>query len=113
MTHYNMWEVWEADVPFEEGTGSKKRPVLILSETEALVLSLKMTSHAPRYGKLDGEYELSKWQAAGLSKPTVVQCSKVLRLKKELITDKKYGILSATDIIGLQFMLRYMGISKS
>lgn len=111
MADYNRWDIWEADVPFEEIKGSKKRPVVILSETEALVLSLKMTSHAPRYKKLEGEYELMKWEEAGLLKPTVVQCSKLLRLDKGALTDKKYGRLTATDIIGLTQMLKYMGVA--
>ena len=110
MTEHNRWEIWEADVPFEEGIGSKKRPVLILSETECFVLSLKMTSHEPRYNTLEGEYEVMKWKEAGLLKPTVVQCSKRLRLNKEMLTEKQYGRLSATDIIGLQAMLKYMRV---
>lgn len=107
---YNRWDIWEADVPFEEINQSKKRPVVILSEREALVLSLKMTSHEPRYKKLEGEYELMKWAEAGLLKPTVVQCSKVLRLNKGALTNKKYGRLAATDIIGLTQLLKYMGV---
>ncbi len=106
------WDIWEAIVPYEEGPGEKGRPVVILSEEEAIVFSLKMTSHAPRYDKLEGEYELMKWQEAGLTKPTVVQCSKLLKLDNNAFTGKKYGRLTATDIIGLQAMLRYMRIAK-
>ncbi|MBR1599551.1 MAG: type II toxin-antitoxin system PemK/MazF family toxin [Lachnospiraceae bacterium] len=110
MTQYNRWEIWEAVVTFEEGRGSKKRPVLILSQEKCLVLSLKMTSHEPRYKKLEGEYEVMKWQEAGLLKPTVIQCSKLLKLDASQFTGKQYGRLQATDIIGLQALLRYMGI---
>lgn len=109
MMKYDKWDVWEADVPFEEGKGSKKRPVVILEDKELIVLSLKMTSHKPRYDSLEGEYELKKWQQAGLIKPTVVQCSKLLKLEKSLITDKYFGRLAATDIIGLKQILKYMG----
>lgn len=109
---YKRWEIWEADVPFEEGNKSKLRPVLILSEDKVLVFSLKMTSHSPRYKTLDGEYEVMRWQEAGLLKPTVIQCSKLLKLKKENFTNKKYGRLTATDVVGLQEMLKYMGITK-
>lgn len=112
MIEYQRWEIWEANVPFEEGNMSKKRPVLILSEDKMLVLSLKMTSHEPRYKKLEGEYEIMKWEEAGLLKPTVIQCSKLLRLCRNQMTNKQYGRLSATDIIGLQAVLHYMGISE-
>lgn len=112
MEEMNKWEIWEAIVPFEEGKGSKKRPVVILSKEEAYVLSLKMTSHEPRYDKLEGEFELMRWQEAGLIKPTVVQCSKILKLDKNAFTGKKYGRLTSTDIIGLQYLLRYMRIAE-
>lgn len=112
MIDFQRWEIWEADVPFEDKPGSKRRPVLFLSETGMLVLSLKMTSHEARYKKLEGEYEIMRWQEAGLSKPTVIQCSKLLELDRDRFTGKKYGRLTATDIIGLQAVLRYMGIRE-
>lgn len=108
MTKYNRWEIWEADVPFEEGKGSKRRPILILSEEDCFIISLKMTSHEPRYKELEGEFEIMKWKEAGLKKPTVIQCSRKLKLKEEMMTGKQYGRLSATDIVGLQAMLKYM-----
>lgn len=110
MDNFQQWDILEADVPFEETEGSKKRPVLVLSDQVCLVLSLKMTSHAPRYKKLEGEYEVMKWAEAGLLKPTVIQCSKLLRLSKGSFTGKKYGRLAATDIIGIQAILKYMRI---
>lgn len=110
MTKMKRWEIWEADVPYEENKGHKKRPVLILSETDMIVFSLKMTSHKARYKKLEGEYEIMKWQEAGLEKPTVIQCSKRLKLEKSRFTGKQYGRLMATDIIGMQALLQYMNI---
>jgi len=108
---YNRWEIWEAKVPFEDRDEYKKRPVLVLSEEDMIVLSLKMTSHSPRYHKLDGEYEIMRWQEAGLKKPTVIQCSKLLRLNKSLMMGRKYGKLLSTDVIALRSLLRYMGIA--
>ncbi len=110
MTEMKRWEIWEADVTFEEKKGHKKRNVLILSEKEMIVFSLKMTSHEARYKKMEGEYEIMKWEDAGLAKPTVIQCSKRLQLKKDSFTGKQFGRLSATDIIGMQTMLQYMNI---
>ena len=43
-------------------------------------------------------------------KPTVVQCGKLLKLDASQFTGKQFGRLQATDIIGLQALLRYMGI---
>ena len=112
MIELERWGIYEADVPFEEGQDSKRRPVLFLSESDCYVFSLKMTSHEPRYKKLEGEYELMKWAEAGLSKPTVVQCSKLLQLDAKRFTGKKFGRLTATDIIGMEQMLQYMRIQK-
>ncbi len=110
MIEMERWEIWEANVPFEEGTGSKKRPVLYLSHDEEMyVFSLKMTSHEPRYKKMEGEYEIMRWKEAGLEKPTVVQCSKKLKLKNSDFTGKKYGRLSATDIILLLAKIKQSG----
>ena len=111
MADFQRWEIWEANVPFEEKKGSKRRPVLILSEKECFVFSLKMTSHDPRYKKLEGEYEIMKWQEAGLEKPTVIQCSRKLKLDRSCFTGKQFGRLNATDIIGLQAILSYMRIT--
>ena len=111
MIKMKRWEIWEADVPFAEKRGSKRRPVVVLSQDEVFVISLKMTSHKARYDSLEGEYELMKWKEAGLSKPTVVQCSRKLKLDASCFTGKQYGRLNATDIIGLQAMLKYMRIN--
>ena len=68
MTKYNRWEIWEANVPFEDTPGSKRRPVLIYTERDDDVLCFKMTSHEPRYQTLEGEYEIMRWEDAGLKK---------------------------------------------
>lgn len=111
MTLYKQWEIWEADVPFEDTKDSKKRPVLILSDETVAVLSVKMTSHAPRYKTLPGEYEIVKWKESGLLRPTVIQCSKVIRLPKEKMRSKNFGKLQASDILGMKVMLKYMNIN--
>lgn len=112
MAKYNRWEIWKANVRFEEKNGSKPRPVLILDEKRMIVVALKMTSHGPRYKKLEGEYEVFRWKEAGLEKPTVIQCSKLLQLQHSDMIDFQYGKLTAVDIVGLQAILKYMRIIK-
>ena len=56
--------------------------------------------------------EFERWEKAGLLKPTVIQCSKLLRLDRNRIGDRKYGRLTATDIIGVQAMLKYLGVQN-
>ena len=51
----NRWDVYWADVPFEEDAlQCKRRPVVIASDRTVYVLVLRVTSHAAR---LDGPYD--------------------------------------------------------
>lgn len=97
---YRKYDVFLADVPFEDTPQSKVRPVLILSVEPLVVECLKMTSRAPR----KGEYALQMWQCAGLAKSTTVRVSKRLRLPPERMR-KKLGHLHAVDVIAIQNIL--------
>ena len=45
----NRWDVYWADVPFEEDAlQGKRRPVVIASDRTVYVLVLRVTSHAAR-----------------------------------------------------------------
>ena len=109
MIGFNRWDVWLAYVTFEDCTLKKQRPVVVLSEDTVFVLSLKLTSHSPRYNRFEGEYEILKWQEAGLLKPTVVRCGRVLQVEKSDMI-KQLGTLDQADINGLVAILRYMNI---
>lgn len=68
------WEIYLAYVQYEDVPGGKIRPVLVIDEdTVYPICCLKMTSHPPRAG----EYELIRWQNAGLRKPTTVRIQNV------------------------------------
>ena len=54
------WEVWWAEVYFEDHPEeAKRRPVLVLENQTCIVLSLKITSHPPRMDSFMGEYVCS------------------------------------------------------
>lgn len=79
----NKWDIWLAKVAFEDEPNLiKNRPVLIMDNTECLVLSLKITSHSPRANFKD-EYQILKWKEAGLLKPSTIRISKKLLLPQE------------------------------
>lgn len=91
------WDIYIADVPFEDLPESKLRPVLILDGDVLLVDCLKMTSHPPR----PGEYSLQKWREAGLHKATTVRLSKRLLLNQDAL--RKYvGHLQPIDILEIE-----------
>ncbi len=94
------WDVYIAEVPFEDLAEMKVRPVVILEDSVALVDCLKLTSQTPRYG----EYVLQKWSEAGLLKPTTVRISKRLALKPDLFR-KRIGSLHPIDILEIQKLL--------
>lgn len=100
MINPNKWELWFADVYFEDNpTISKKRPVLVLSRTEAIVLCNKITSHAPRLN-CQGEYQLKDWKNAGLLKPSTIRLSQRFKLNIDKFIFK-IGRLSSSDVLAI------------
>ena len=103
VNNFAPWDVWLANVAFEDKPLEyKARPVVILSTGEVFILSLKVTTHAPRSGW--GEYALIKLQAAGLTKPSTVRISKLVRIAPADMI-KKLGKLHTLDIMNIQQIL--------
>ena len=97
----NRWDVYWADVPFEEDAlQCKRRPVVIASDRTVYVLVLRVTSHAAR---LDDPYDytLQEWGFAGLTKESVVRVRKIAQLRPEAIGEY-IGRLHPVDILGIQ-----------
>lgn len=106
MSDYSRWEIWEADVPYiDDPKKSSKRPVLIISPE--IVLVLKITTHGHSDKPKPYEYEVMKWQEAGLTAQSYIQCKQYIRLDKNSFTGKQYGKLKMTDIVLLQQMMRF------
>ena len=93
------WEVWFANVRFEDETGTKDRPVIITESGTVFVLALFVTSHAPRNNW--GEVELIKWQYAGLNRPSTVRVTRQLELLESDLR-KRIGKLHPVDILQVQ-----------
>lgn len=99
----NKWDVWIADVYFEDDpTQSKQRPVVIVSLEPTVCISLKITSHKKRDCK--GEYEIIEWVFAGLNCPSVIRASKICRLKDSDFS-RRIGHLHPVDIKNLNNIL--------
>ena len=111
MTGMKEWEIWEADVPYlEDPSKSSVRPVLIIALDKVLVL--KITTHGHSDRPRPYEYEVFKWQEAGLPAKSYIQCDKYISLSKGRFTGKKYGSLKMTDIVGVRQMMHYHGLIK-
>lgn len=96
------WDIYFANVPFEDVPQSKPRPVIILDDSVVIIDCLKMTSQPPR----PGEYVLQYWKEAGLKKPTTVRLSKRLALQPSAFI-RRLGSLHPIDIIEIQKRLTF------
>ena len=97
-----QWEIWWADVKFEESDEIKRRPVLVINPQKAFVMSLKMTGTCR--GDNSSEYVVREWKKAGLSKPTFIRLKGYLKLYSKDFHGK-IGTLDPLDIYLLQLRL--------
>lgn len=100
----NRWEIWFAKVKFEDDPSKiKNRPVLVVDQQHAYIVSIKITTHDPR-PEFWGELRINKWHEAGLDKPSVLRLSQKLPLiESDFI--HKIGRLHPVDIINVQRLL--------
>nr|DAW29047.1 MAG TPA: PemK-like protein [Caudoviricetes sp.] len=97
----NRWDVYWADVPFEDNpTQVKRRPVIIAKDSIVYVLTLKVTTHSPREND-PYDYQLVEWQFANLPSPSVVRIRKLAKLKPDKIHNY-IGRLHPVDMLGIQ-----------
>lgn len=97
-------DIYIADVPFDEGTGSKVRPALVIEVESEKVVVFKVTSQyknkSAQIKKL--YYPIKEWKNAGLKKESYVDTHKLYRLAKRWIFSRKpIGKLTDIDCLGL------------
>ena len=95
------------DFLFSEETGSKRRPVLVLSSLEyhqgrqeAVVAAV--TSNTRRI--LPGDHLMDDWEQAGLPLPSVV--TGIIRTIKQGMIARQLGRVSDKDMAGIEVNLR-------
>lgn len=104
MRTLNKWDIWYANVYFEEDhTQNKSRPVVIISLEPFYCISLKITSHSRR-DDFDGEYEIIEWACAGLNRPSVIRAGQKYKLAPNDFLFP-IGRLHPTDIKNLNKIL--------
>ena len=93
MEQFKPWDIWLANVKFEDINQSKIRPVVILEVSKNIIKAIKLTSKLPRYKR---DYALKFWEDAGLKKPTTAKTEKFipLHVKKTIF---KIGTLHSFD----------------
>ena len=92
--HYKRWEIWLAEVKFEDNPDEIKiRPVLIVAQQEMLLIAYKMTRT-----KRINDYSIINWVESGLDKQTHIITELRIRLHEKSLKTK-IGNLHPNDII--------------
>lgn len=95
-----QWEIWYADIPFEDVTQSKIRPVIVLELKGNYVNVLKLTSKIKHFG-----YVLQHWQDSKLPRVSEVDCHKKLQIETSRLKSK-VGQVQLSDMIQIETILR-------
>jgi mRNA interferase MazF len=86
-------EFWIADIPFTSGSGSKKRPVMVLWLDGADLVAAAVTTAPPR-SLFD--VALNDWRLSGLRRESTVRLSRLDCLERSLLI-ARIGTISAAD----------------
>ena len=95
MTSYRAGNIVLVEFTFTDGTGSKKRPALIISsndynENRQEVIVVAITSNIERV--LSGDTRIDDWEEAGLIYPSLV--TGIIRTIKASMINRKLGTLT-------------------
>ena len=100
---YRFGDVLLVPVFFSDASGSKKRPVLVVHNIDAVdLLVVPITRHSPRGSQ---DVRLTDWQVAGLRLPSWVRMSKLATVAKSSVI-RKMGELSGHDAQQTREVLR-------
>ncbi|PKB71414.1 MAG: hypothetical protein BZY87_06050 [SAR202 cluster bacterium Io17-Chloro-G6] len=106
-TAYSRGDVVLINFVFAEETGSKRRPVLLLSSNQYVhgrqeVVVSAITSNTRRI--LVGDCRMADWEEAGLIYPSVA--TGILRTIKQSMIDRKMGAVSQRDLTEIESNLK-------
>lgn len=98
MTSLEKWEVWWAEVYFEDNPNeSKIRPVVVYGGQCFPCVSFKVTSQVK---KDKNHIEIVQWESAGLSKPSFIDISRTLSIPEDSFMER-IGRLDVEDILSV------------
>lgn len=104
---YKKWDIVLLPFPYTDLSSTKKRPAVIISpETynRGLDVMLMFLTSNLKTEQREGDYELTKWQEAGLPKPSMTRM-KVMTLDKDFIL-KKIGEIQPEDGLKIDEFLK-------
>ena len=99
MSKFHFGQIVLINFPFVDSSEVKKRPALILLDTQdGDVIVSRITSQD---AKSNFDAELKNWQNAGLLLPSIVRIHKIATIEKKLI-EKVLGTLDKSDKIKVE-----------
>ena len=99
--HPKKWEVWYANVIFEEDKNqSKCRPTIVLVAGTDFIVGLKVTTKGPR----QNDYTLEHWKEAGLPEKSFVRIDKKVKIPDGDII-RKIGEIHPVDRLLIEYRL--------
>lgn len=105
-------ELYIANVPFDEGTGQKRRPALVVKVYQHRVKVFKITSQY--YNKSATiqslYYPIRQWEEAGLKKKSYVDTHRTYNLPdKQIFRERPIGRLTPLDVANLYEFIQEKG----
>ena len=113
-TGYNRGDVVLVEFVYSEETGSKRRPVLLLSSDQYMegrqeVIVSAITSNTRRL--LTGDHLMFDWEEAGLLFPSVT--TGILRTVKQSMIERKLGVVSPRDLAEIESnLIQILGLNS-
>jgi hypothetical protein len=98
------FDLYWFEASYEDGTGSKKRPIIIVDvdDTNLVVELVGVYSYRKWFRKDTRFFELLDWRDAGLLKKSYAKLSNFYEINSELINTEEYiGSLSDRDRLNL------------
>ncbi|GEK88605.1 hypothetical protein SAMN04488100_11428 [Alkalibacterium putridalgicola] len=102
-------------VSYLDGTGGKRRPVLILKTYKEELSFFRLTSqYESKSSKIRKQYyPIKHWKEAGLKKPSWIDVGSVLKVNRtHLDSVTKIGALDTDDIDGLAQFIKKIDYHK-
>lgn len=103
-TRLEPYQLYMADVPYDDGDGYKYRPALILlPETKKTQIFKVTTQYADKSAEIqDVYYPIVNWEKAGLKYPSYIDVHMAYTVTTKRLTQKKFkGTLPPVDVAGL------------
>lgn len=102
-------EVVLVKFPFSDLESTKKRPALVLIQSEVTdkigVVTIAMITSKVEGMKFPADVKIENWKKSGLLHPSLVRLSKIATVDLSLV-DKSLGRLDSVDLKGVQTAFR-------